>query len=172
MAQFCRIALAGLTGAVLSGSAATAQLARPDRECTPEEIELALAGDYSGPPCRFTQMPPGARPAPTEARLAGAPPRNERPVPQARPVAERIHSGPAEAAVAPARVVLDDNFFASSLAGGVERPYRPLYSYRGIILIAADGEVRTGFAGLGHRIRTVRAIDAPAVRPPRAYPYN
>jgi len=70
------------------------------------------------------------------------------------------------------RVVLDEAFFASGLAGGVERPQVPLYSYRGIILIGADGRVQTAHAGLAHRTRIVRAMDAAQAGPRRAYPYN
>jgi hypothetical protein len=70
------------------------------------------------------------------------------------------------------RVVLDEAFFASGLAGGVERPQVPLYSYRGIILISADGRVQTAHAGLAHRTRIVRAMDAAQAGSRRAYPYN
>ncbi len=73
-------------------------------------------------------------------------------------------------------VRLSDGFFSGGLVGGVERPFVPLYSYRGVILIAADGQVRTGHAGLAHRVGQVRALDnqAAPVRQPaarRSYPY-
>lgn len=72
---------------------------------------------------------------------------------------------------------LSDGFFSGGLVGGVERPFAPLYSYRGLILIAADGHVRTGHAGLDHRVLQVRALDhrraaVPQTAPRRAYPYR
>ena len=60
-------------------------------------------------------------------------------------------------------MVLPDAFFASGLTGGVERPYRPVFAYRGLILIAANGEVRQGFAGLERRVGTVRSMDGATV---------
>ena len=73
-------------------------------------------------------------------------------------------------------VRLSDDFFSGSLVGGVERPFLPVYSYRGMILIAADGQVRTRHAGLDHRVLQVRALDnrpapAPHAVPRRSYPY-
>ncbi|MBO6763479.1 hypothetical protein [Maricaulis sp.] len=76
---------------------------------------------------------------------------------------------------APARretVTLDPSFFTGPLAGGVERPFTPLYSYRGIVLIAASGEVRTRLAGMPHATRRVRAMDTQARAAVRAYPYD
>lgn len=72
-------------------------------------------------------------------------------------------------------VRLSNDFFTGGLVGGVERPFVPLYSYRGVILIAADGQVRTGHAGLAHRVLQVRALDNRAVPVPqpavrRSYP--
>lgn len=72
-------------------------------------------------------------------------------------------------------VHLSDGFFSGALVGGVERPYAPVYSYRGMILIAADGEVRTGHSALEHRVMQVRALDnrsapVPHPAPRRAYP--
>ncbi|WP_417489214.1 hypothetical protein [Maricaulis sp.] len=63
-------------------------------------------------------------------------------------------------------VRLGDDFFSGALVGGVERPFAPVYSYRGVILIAADGQVRTGHAGPGHRVRQVRALDHATVPAP------
>ncbi|WP_417492122.1 hypothetical protein [Maricaulis sp.] len=73
-------------------------------------------------------------------------------------------------------VRLGDDFFTGGLVGGVERPFAPVYSYRGLILIAADGEVRTGHTRLDHRVLQVRALDQraaprPQALPRRAYPY-
>lgn len=97
--------------------------------------------------------------APVQHRPAQAGPARQRPV----------------QALAGETVRLSDGFFTGGLVGGVERPFAPLYSYRGVILIAADGQVRTGHAGLAHRVLQVRALDnrpvpvpQPAVR--RSYP--
>lgn len=70
------------------------------------------------------------------------------------------------------RIVLDDSFFTGPLAGGVERRFEPIYSYRGMILVSASGEVRTGYSGRGHMTRRVRALDAGRHGPARAYPYR
>ncbi len=92
-------------------------------------------------------------------------------------------SGPVASApprpIAPASnetVRLSDDFFRGGLVGGVERPFTPVYSYRGLILIAADGQVRTGHAGLEHRVLQTRALDQraaprPQAGPRRAWPY-
>ena len=79
-------------------------------------------------------------------------------------------------AIAGETVRLSDGFFSGGLVGGVERPFVPLYSYRGVILIAADGQVRTGHDGLAHRVLQVRALDNRAASVPqpaarRSYPY-
>ncbi|WP_323760833.1 hypothetical protein [Maricaulis sp.] len=92
MAALC--ALGGLTAAA-SGQATVT------RECSPDDIRQALAGDYAGPPCRFTDMPDGADAAPRRPspQLAGAPPAR-RPaappvVPESRVVSEsRVASTP------------------------------------------------------------------------------
>ncbi len=196
------------TAGLLAGSAsAFAQSSGvPSRECSAEDIRQAMAGEYSGPPCRFTNLPDGmdASSVPVaEPRLAGGPPPRTRAQAAVRSEAEyrssssfrtstqhtslsgSVPSQPApqvRPAMAPApltparpsgeRVVLDEAFFASGLAGGVERPQVPLYSYRGIILIGADGRVQTAHAGLAHRTRIVRAMDAAQAGPRRAYPYN
>ena len=73
-------------------------------------------------------------------------------------------------------VRLSDGFFDGALVGGVERPFVPLYGYRGLVLIAADGQVRTGHGGLEHRVLQVRALDqrtapGPRTGPRRVYPY-
>lgn len=74
-------------------------------------------------------------------------------------------------------VRLGVDFFSGGLVGGVERPFAPVYSYRGLILIAADGQVRTGHAGLEHRVLQTRALDQraaprPLPAPRRVYPYR
>lgn len=185
-----------LATALLAAPAAFAQSgSAPARECSPEDIRQALAGDYTGPACRFTQMPDEAqRPQPSRfsadvTRLEGAP-RQTRHV-----EAQQVHHSYDIAATyqtrsrdtvrhmvtqtadfaPPARetVTLDDSFFTGPLAGGVERPFTPLYSYRGIVLISASGEVRTRFAGLTHTTRQVRALDTRRAHvPARAYPYD
>lgn len=76
-----------------------------------------------------------------------------------------------ETAVSRETVRLSDSFFSGSLAGGVERPARPLYSYRGLILIDGAGRVQYGRYSLGHRTGVVRAMDSTPYQPPRArYP--
>jgi hypothetical protein len=92
--------------------------------------------------------------------------------PQAGPVPSHPAASPGGETVR-----LGDDFFNGGLVGGVERPVVPLYSYRGMILIAADGQVRTASSGLDHRILQVRALDnrqlaAPNTAPLRAYPYR
>tara|TARA_R110002096_G_scaffold131906_8_gene281999 strand:- start:2061 stop:2750 length:690 start_codon:yes stop_codon:yes gene_type:complete len=94
---------------------------------------------------------------------------------QHRPAQQRQALHGSAQAIAGETVRLSDGFFTGGLVGGVERPFAPLYSYRGVILIAADGQVRTGHAGLAHRVLQVRALDnrpvpvpQPAVR--RSYP--
>jgi hypothetical protein len=214
----------------------------PERICSADEIRQALAGSYTGSPCRFTEMPAGLdaaprRPVPQQAAAGPAlvpagsathsispqpayhsPPLLARPeqvrpvsyrenIPAAQPVvvsqsrrgnafidsqqglsvrshgAERAQTvgrqwPPQQAAPAAARpshraetrhgevedrhgdtIRLSDEFFSGSLVGGVERPYAPVYSYRGMILIAADGQVRTGHTGPGQRVRQVQALD-------------
>jgi hypothetical protein len=288
-----------LTSALLAAAGAdvSAQTV-PERECSPADIELALAGDYAGPPCRFTQMPEGASPssvvrteqsrpeallggpvppsaperrarpdtpdlqpapeqhagarisrsrpgallgAPVSHRPAAAPrpaparhaevrtvpprsaarmdafvsappprePRYRPPATEPQPIHVRhgevrasrsrpveLPGSPVSASVSPdfhhrraypdplpapvrhveaeseRTVVLDETFFASGLTGGVERPYRPLHVYRGVILIAADGEMRTGFPGWHRRVGTARVMDRLPAQPPRAYPYD
>ncbi|MFT6462818.1 MAG: hypothetical protein ACJA0Y_002327, partial [Maricaulis maris] len=49
----CLAALGGLACTAGSASSQTAI----ERECSPQDIRQALAGDYAGPPCRFTEMP-------------------------------------------------------------------------------------------------------------------
>ncbi|WP_203291047.1 hypothetical protein [Maricaulis parjimensis] len=188
MAQ-SHLILAALTAALILPASALGQ-AVPDRVCTAQDIAEARAGTYTGPACRFSAdqaapAPPSAQPSRPADRLAGAPPQRlvmdvpARPAleapraqmspPPARPVAEPVRE----------RVVLQDDFFTGSLVGGVERPgFQPVYSYRGLILIGADGRVRTGFAGPPTSLtRQVRAMDRPSIgrpviTPPRAYPYN
>ncbi|GLK52828.1 hypothetical protein [Maricaulis virginensis] len=185
-----------LATALLAAPAAFAQTgSAPARECSPEDIRQALAGAYTGPACRFTQMPDEAqRPQPSGfsadvTRLEGAPRQTRR-----TDVAQLHHSYDIvttyetrssdtvrhrvtqTADYAPASretLTLDPSFFTGALAGGVERPFTPLYSYRGIVLISASGEVRTRFAGLSHTARQVRAMDTRrAHAPARAYPYD
>jgi len=185
-----------LATALLAAPAAFAQSgSAPARNCSPEDIRQALAGEYTGPACRFTQMPDEAqRPQPSGfsadvTRLEGAPRQTRR-----TDVAQLHHSYDMAATyetrysdtvrhtvtqtadfAPPARetVTLDPGFFTGPLAGGVERPFTPLYSYRGIVLISASGEVRTRFAGLTHTTRQVRAMDTRrAHAPARAYPYD
>jgi|GEM_PF-2572045 len=186
MAQCFRHIPAALTGLALLASPVLAQdPAVPQRDCSPEDIRLALAGAYTGPPCRFTEMPARAQPAPRAdfqadaARLEGAPQMSR---PAGAGVAVVTHprhamspNAVSMAGPGPARretVTLDDSFFTGPLAGGVERPFTPLYSYRGIVLISASGETRTGFSGVRHLTRRTRALDAHRGTPPRAYPYD
>jgi hypothetical protein len=214
----------------------------PERVCSEDDIRRALAGSYTGPPCRFTDMPdgmdaaapqPDQRPQEMSTDIRPVPPRTipsvalpsqpelARPVSYAGPVAQPrpVHrstviatqqsgnaflesqqsaswraqttvrqwppqssapvSGvpPRQPPAGPGETVrLDDSFFSGALVGGVERPFTPLYGYRGLILIAADGEVRSGNAGLQHRVLRVRAMDhrtapVPHTGPRRVYPY-
>lgn len=162
----------------LPGAAALSQQDLPRRACSDADIRAALAGEYAGEPCRFTHMPDDvtvpARSAPVT--LLGAPvsssvsPANS--VPDAHSGPFRVREEHIEAAVTDT-VVLPDAFFTSGLTGGVERPYRPVYAYRGLILIAADGEVRQGFAGLERRVGTVRSMErATTSTVRRSYPYD
>lgn len=179
--------------------------------CSDAAIRQALAGNYAGPPCRFTEMPadldaaprrplpqqtavqPQIRPVAASARHQGntftasqqsssfrtqTAGRQWPPQPAARLAATPVHQtqsrGPEQSAGEPIR--LSDDFFSGGLVGGVERPFAPLYSYRGLILISADGQVRTGHAGLDHRVLQVRALDHRSVpvqqpMPRRAYPF-
>lgn len=191
-----------LTGLALLASPAFAQdPAVPQRACSPEDIRLALAGEYTGPPCRFTEMPAGAE-AGTQvaartdfeadvARLDGAPhtrraervqasrpagvdvSRVSRPrVAMSRNVTVPAGPGPAPGPARRETVTLDDSFFTGPLTGGVERPFTPLYSYRGIVLISASGETRTGFSAVRHLTRRTHALDTHRAGPARAYPYD
>ncbi|WP_291843678.1 hypothetical protein [Maricaulis sp.] len=136
---------------VVSGPA-SAQ-ARLERECSADDIRQALAGDYAGPPCRFTQMPDTVDAASVRApspQLAGAAPVMQRPdvvsapAPLARrqgPQAARGRPLPA-AATAPTSggtVQLDDSFFSGGLVGGVGQVPTIQYGYRGIIVIDGAG---------------------------------
>lgn len=56
-------------------------------------------------------------------------------------------------------VVLPDSFFVAGSSGGVERPHRPIYTYRGLILIAADGRARTRLDLVAPRLDYRRAMD-------------
>ncbi len=169
MAQF-RILLAAVSTALLLPATALGQ-GMPDRVCSAQDIAEARAGTYTGPACRFSAQDAVA----PEDRLAGAPPRQVRPdlpVPP-RPAAPL----PAQAA-APERVVLSDDFFTGALTGGVEQPgFRPVYAYRGLILIDAAGRVQTGFAGTHTTLtRQVRSLDRPVITTPvitpvRAFPH-
>ena len=180
MAQF-RILLAAVSTALLLpatalGQGVFGQLA-PDRICSAQDIAEARAGTYTGPACRFS----ADETTTPQDRLDGAPPRPTRPdLPVPTPVTlPRPAVRPVEAPQAPERVVLSDDFFTGSLAGGVEQPgFRPVYAYRGVILIDAAGRVQTGFAGSNSTLtRQVRSLDrpvitAPVITPARAYPYN
>ena len=203
MAQGFHHILAALGGLALLAFPVLAQgPAVPQRDCSPEDIRQALAGAYTGPPCRFTEMPAGAQPAPRAdfqadvRRLAGArQTRGEalhndgevvtyagdsmsrsahhdagvREVRNFEPT--RRHREP-RPAPQPEPVRLSDSFFTGPLAGGVERPFTPIYSYRGIVLISASGETRTGFSGVRHLTRRTRALDPHRTGPARAYPYD
>ncbi|WP_421924591.1 hypothetical protein [Maricaulis maris] len=134
-----------LTSLTLGSTAATAQSA-PVRDCSPEDIRQALAGDYAGPPCRFTEMPADASP-----QLAGARPtvRDERTVAQPEPrrmAVREMPRTPFPAAMPVARaeaatVRLSDDFFQGGLVGGVGRAPTIQYGYRGMIVIDASGRV-------------------------------
>lgn len=169
MAHFRPILLAFAAALILSASALGQAV--PDRVCSAEDIAAARAGTYTGPACRFSA---DSAPQP-EPRLAGAPPRQPQPV---APAPVRM-AAPGPVTGTPERVVLADDFFTGSLTGGVEQPvFRPVYAYRGLILIDASGRVQTGFAGANTTLtRQVRSLDAPVISAPvitprRAYPYN
>jgi hypothetical protein len=146
-----------LTGLTLGSTAATAQSV-PVRECSPEDIRQALAGDYAGPPCRFTDMPADASP-----QLAGARPavRDERAYtrPEPRRMAVRETPRTSIPATMPATmpagraeadtVRLSDDFFQGGLVGGVGRAPAIQYGYRGMIVI--DGSGRVGLLTPGQR---------------------
>ncbi|WP_121211247.1 hypothetical protein [Maricaulis maris] len=152
--------------AVMVAAPASAQGA-PTRECSAEDIRQALAGDYAGPPCRFTQMPDDVAPA-VESRpapqLAGASPRPAQRAPataltpsraprsgRSAPMVPAAQSarpaGPARSAPAGEPVRLDDTFFQGGLVGGVGRAPAIQYGYRGIIVIDAAG--RAGVLSVG-----------------------
>lgn len=179
MAHFRPILLAFAAALILSASALGQAV--PDRVCSAEDIAAARAGTYTGPACRFSA---DSAPQP-EPRLAGAPPRHPQPV---APAPVRM-AAPGPVTGTPERVVLADDFFTGSLTGGVEQPvFRPVYAFRGLILIDASGRVQTGFAGANTTLtRQVRSLDAPVIPAPvipapvisapvitprRAYPYN
>lgn len=191
MAQF-RILLAAVTTALILPATALGQ-AMPDRVCTAQDIAEARAGTYTGPACRFSadEVQGAVRvsaQAPVRDRLGGAPPRHGQIAPPAQPRAVMVParqtasvraSQPPQSVSSGERVVLRDDFFTGSLAGGVEQPgFRPVYAYRGLILIDAAGRVQTGFAGTHSTLtRQVRSLDrlvitAPVITPARAYPYN
>lgn len=151
-------ALGGFAGPV-SGQAAI------ERECTPQDIRQALAGDYAGPPCRFTEMPDGVDAAPRRVapQLAGAPPAARQvaaPAIQAAPPRIRPRLAAPSAPRAPAAnqesVRLDDSFFSGGLVGGVGQAPTINYVYRGVIVIDESGRVSTLMPG--------QATSAPAVR--------
>ena len=180
--------------ALLASPAFAQDPAVPQRACSPEDIRRALAGAYTGPACRFTQMPDEAqRPQPSGfsadvTRLEGAPRQTRRTdVAQLHHSYDIVttyetrhsdtprHTVTQTADFAPASretVTLDPGFFTGALAGGVERPFTPLYSYRGIVLISASGETRTGFSAVRHLTRRTRALDTHRAGPARAYPYD
>jgi len=144
----------GMLAAVASASAQSAAL--PD--CSPEAIRQALAGDYAGPPCRFTEMPTGQDRVPARQgspQLAGPPP-VDRPaaartsavsLPRMRPHRPRIdetrqpvrrpRAGTARSAGEVVR--LGDGFFNGELVGGVGQVPAVQYGYRGLLVIDASG---------------------------------
>ena len=65
-------------------------------------------------------------------------------------------------------IILSRDFFDSPLAGGVETQ-APLYSYRGYILISANGQVSYGHRGLAHATLQIRAMDEAPLIPPRPF---
>lgn len=150
------IRLAALAACALWASPAEAQ-GGPERTCTADDIRQALAGDYAGPPCRFTEMPAGLdAPAPTTSlALAGAQPNRPHAAgtaplqPQVRqpapaPTRQSPRSvRPVTTAPLPVSggepVRLSDDFFAGNLVGGVGREPAIQYGYRGIIAIDAAG---------------------------------
>lgn len=144
----CLAALGGLACTAGSASSQTAI----ERECSPQDIRQALAGDYAGPPCRFTEMPDDmdAAPRSPSPQLAGAPPvARQAPLPAVRAPSRR-HI-PAAVAPPPPRaqetahevVRLDDSFFSGGLVGGVGRAPTISYVYRGVIVIDGTGRVST-----------------------------
>lgn len=150
------IRLAALAVCALWASPAEAQVGS-ERTCSADDIRQALAGDYAGPPCRFSEMPAGLdAPAPTtRLELAGAPPNRPLVVgtvplqPQVRqpaPVPARQSPRsvrPVTTAPLPVSggepVRLSNDFFAGNLVGGVGREPAIQYGYRGIIVIDAAG---------------------------------
>ncbi len=129
--------------ALSPGPVAAAAQSAPVRDCSPEDIRQALAGDYAGPPCRFTEMPDEALP-----QLAGARPAERARQPRVQPEPRRMSYRPAPPAArlaarpAVETIRLSDDFFQGGLVGGVGRAPVIQYGYRGMIVI--DGSGRTG----------------------------
>jgi hypothetical protein len=146
------------------------------RTCSPEEIQQALAGEFVGTPCRFTNLPEqpahvsanygreSALRLGAETSVSG---RDDRSHMETRSISTH-RSMSAQRANERSVVTLPDSFFRGSQTGGVERYSPPLYSYRGLILIAADGRVSYGASLLAHRSNIVRAMDRVGPTPPRS----
>jgi len=146
--MICLATLGALSGVIGTASGQSVI----ERECTPQDIREALAGDYSGPPCRFAEMPDGVDTEPRRVapQLAGAPlvaRQAAAPTVQAHP--SRLRTSPAKppaprAPVATRETVrLDDSFFTGSLVGGVGQAPTVSYVYRGVIVIDGSGRVST-----------------------------
>ncbi|SDM16964.1 hypothetical protein [Maricaulis salignorans] len=153
-----RPAMTAPTVSLQSASHSQPVLARP-AQVSPEQVW----------PVSYSANMPNTQPPAVSQRYQGATvTTSQQPVPAS---GRSVHQRAPQAET----VRLGDDFFVGTLVGGVERPFAPVYSYRGVILIAADGRVRAGHAGLGHRARQVRALDhrtapVPHVAPRRAYP--
>jgi hypothetical protein len=146
------------------------------RTCTQAEVQQALAGEYVGSVCRFTNLPERSPHGP--ATQVSPPPLRASSVASISGRRQSIRDGSrhesayrsvsTERRSANSVVTLPDTFFAGPSAGGVERYAPPLYSYRGLILIAADGRVSYGTSLLAHRSNIVRAMDRIGPTPPRS----
>jgi hypothetical protein len=174
MRQFALTAVLALAATYSFAQAEAQDLVGGPPECSREDVARARAGEYSGPPCRFTQDH-----AYQTEQAARRSQRSQIPVrPHPQPSIQTRQPTPPPAPPEGQTIRLSDDFFQGSLTGGVERPGTPLYGYRGLILIDAAGQVRYGRPGLAYRTGVVRAMDATPYQPPRAsypgraYPYN
>ena len=153
--------LAALLVTFILSSEPVAAQARTDRACSADDVRQALAGDYAGPPCRFTEMPgdvdAGTWRA-TAPQLAGAPPEFQLqdgesrldPMQVRMPVSGRDFPLAAQRPPQPSHVAssaadgtvrLGPDFFSGGLVGGVGQVPTIQYGYRGLIVI--DGAGRT-----------------------------
>jgi hypothetical protein len=177
MRQIVLLLIALLFSASVGAQSAEPRLAgATQRTCTQSEIQQALAGEYIGSPCRFSNLPEQSaqRAAIRVSESSG------------RSVAETTISSRGQSLRSGSRntlsyrsasaerprentaITLPETFFSGPSSGGVERRSAPLYSYRGLILISADGRVSYGSSLLAHRSNIVRAMDRVGPNPPRS----